>query len=153
MADERTIAYFTMEIGLESEMPTYAGGLGILAGDTIRAAADANLPLVAVTLLHRKGYFYQRLDADGMQHEEPVNWSVDDYLSEVPARVTLNLEPVDPGTTLVSIREAGWPTDREGVQRALGQTAGWTYFLCCLKAYLQHGINLRLGLTKRLTEL
>ena len=68
-------------------------------------------------------------------------------------RVTLSLEPVDPSTTLVSIREAGWPMDLEGVQRALGQTAGWTYFLCCLKAYLMHGINLRLGLTRRLTEL
>lgn len=92
MTNSPTIAYFSMEIALEAGMPTYSGGLGVLAGDTIRAAADANLPLVAVTLLHRKGYFYQRLDADGMQHEEPANWSVDDYLSEVPSRVTLNLE-------------------------------------------------------------
>lgn len=68
-------------------------------------------------------------------------------------RVTLSLEAVDPDTTLVSIREAGWPMDKDGVQRALGQTAGWTYFLCCLKAYLQHGINLRQGLAKRLTDL
>ena len=66
-------------------------------------------------------------------------------------RVTMDLQEVDPGTTQVSITEAGWPLDREGVQRALGQTAGWTYFLCCLKAYMQHGINLRLGLAERLT--
>ena len=58
------IAYFSMEIGLVSDMPTYSGGLGVLAGDTIRAAADLKVPMVAVTLLHRKGYFYQRLDSD-----------------------------------------------------------------------------------------
>jgi uncharacterized protein YndB with AHSA1/START domain len=67
-------------------------------------------------------------------------------------RVTLTLESVDPGTTAVAIHEAGWPMDREGVKRAQGQTAGWTYFLCCLKAYLQHGINLRTGLARRLTS-
>ena len=52
------IAYFSMEIGLVSDMPTYSGGLGVLAGDTIRAAADLKVPMVAVTLLHRKGYFH-----------------------------------------------------------------------------------------------
>ena len=59
-----------------SDMPTYSGGLGVLAGDTIRAAADLKVPLVAVTLLHRKGYFYQRLDSTGRQIEEPVDWAV-----------------------------------------------------------------------------
>jgi len=63
------VAYFSMEIGIESRMPTYSGGLGVLAGDTIRAAADLRVPLVAVTLLYRKGYFRQRLEADGWQHE------------------------------------------------------------------------------------
>jgi len=58
-----------MEIGLLTDMPTYSGGLGVLAGDTIRAAADLKLPLVAVTLLHRRGYFYQRLDSEGRQTE------------------------------------------------------------------------------------
>ena len=67
-------------------------------------------------------------------------------------RVTINLKSVDSNTTLVSINEAGWPMDEDGVKRALGQTAGWTYFLCCLKAYMQFGINLRLGLTNRLTK-
>jgi uncharacterized protein YndB with AHSA1/START domain len=55
---------------------------------------------------------------------------------------------VDAKTTLVTINETGWPMDLEGVQRALGQTGGWTDFLSCLKAYVQHGINLRLGRTK-----
>jgi len=58
-----------MEIGLVSDMPTYSGGLGVLAGDTILAAADLKVPLVGVTLLHRKGYFYQRLDGAGRQKD------------------------------------------------------------------------------------
>jgi starch phosphorylase len=87
-----TIAYFSMEIGLEAGMPTYSGGLGVLAGDTIRSAADLKIPLVAVTLLHRKGYFYQRLDSTGWQSEEPAEWVVDDFLSELPRRATVTLE-------------------------------------------------------------
>jgi starch phosphorylase len=81
-----------MEIGLEVEIPTYSGGLGILAGDTIRAAADLQVPMVAMTLLHRKGYFYQRLDATGWQREEPVEWVVEDHLVEMPQRVAVTLE-------------------------------------------------------------
>jgi len=72
METDRTIAYFSMEIALEVGMPTYSGGLGVLAGDTVRAAADLHIPMVVVTLLHRKGYFYQRLDEHGEQHEEPA---------------------------------------------------------------------------------
>ena len=51
------VAYFSMEVGLVAQMPTYAGGLGVLAGDTLRSAADIGVPMVGVTLLHRKGYF------------------------------------------------------------------------------------------------
>jgi CRP-like cAMP-binding protein len=58
------IAYLSMEVGLDSGMPTYSGGLGVLAGDTLRAAADLGLPMVGITLLHRKGYFRQALDSD-----------------------------------------------------------------------------------------
>src|SRR5215468_11171913 len=83
MTDHRTVAYFSMEIGLEAAMPTYSGGLGVLAGDTIRSAADLNVPLVSITLLHRKGYFYQRLDAGGWQSEEPVEWVVEQFLEEL----------------------------------------------------------------------
>jgi starch phosphorylase len=86
------IAYFSMEIGLVSDMPTYAGGLGVLAGDTIRAAADLKVPMVAVTLLHRKGYFFQRFDSGGKQIEEPVGWAVDDFLTESPQRVSVTIE-------------------------------------------------------------
>jgi len=89
---ERVIAYFSMEIGIDAEMPTYSGGLGILAGDTIRSAADLNLPMVVLTLLHRKGYFYQRIGADGWQTEEPVEWVVHDFMQEMPERASVTIE-------------------------------------------------------------
>ena len=81
-----------MEIALENSMPSYSGGLGVLAGDTIRAAADLRLPMVAVCLLYRKGYFSQHLAEDGTQTEEPVEWRVEDFLHEESARVTIPVE-------------------------------------------------------------
>jgi len=89
---DRLVAYFSMEIALENSMPTYSGGLGVLAGDTIRAAADLRLPMVAVSLLYRKGYFSQRLAEDGTQTEESVEWRVEDFLHEEAPRVTIPLE-------------------------------------------------------------
>src|SRR5947207_15242022 len=67
-----TIAYFSMEICLDQAIPTYSGGLGVLAGDTLRSAADLNVPMVGVTLLHRKGYFQQIIADQGNQSENPV---------------------------------------------------------------------------------
>src|SRR5215471_12771204 len=89
---KRIVAYFSMEIALENAMPSYSGGLGVLAGDTIRAAADIRLPMVAVSLLYRKGYFSQRLAEDGSQTEEPVEWRVEDFLEKEDARVSVPLE-------------------------------------------------------------
>jgi starch phosphorylase len=86
------IAYFSMEIGLEPSIPTYSGGLGVLAGDTVRAAADVGLPMVGITLAHRKGYFEQRLEGDGSQREEPSAWDPASRLPEVPHRVTCEVE-------------------------------------------------------------
>ena len=92
LASDPTIAYFSMEIAIAPGIPTYSGGLGVLAGDTIRSAADLGVPMVAVSLLHRKGYFYQRLDAHGRQSEEPVVWSVDDFVQELPVRASVAVE-------------------------------------------------------------
>lgn len=89
---EPAIAYFSMETALQPEMPVYSGGLGVLAGDMIRAAADLSIPMVAIALVHRKGYFFQRIDAEGWQHEEPVEWSLDDFLEELPNRTSLKIE-------------------------------------------------------------
>ncbi len=85
------IAYFSMEIALENKMATYSGGLSVLAGDTLRSAADMQVPVVGVTLLHRKGYFTQKLDPDGLQTEEPMEWVVQDFLKEMPERVAIKL--------------------------------------------------------------
>ena len=86
------VAYFSMEIGLNPLMPTYAGGLGVLAGDTIRSAADLAVPMVGVTLLHRRGYFYQRLDQKGWQSEEPVAWSVGDFAEPLDQQVSVEID-------------------------------------------------------------
>jgi starch phosphorylase len=89
---KRFVAYFSMEIALENQIPTYSGGLGVLAGDTIRAAADIRLPMVAVSLLYRKGYFRQRLSEEGAQTEEVVEWAVEKHLQEEEPRVSVTLE-------------------------------------------------------------
>jgi starch phosphorylase len=86
------VAYFSMEIALDPSMPTYAGGLGVLAGDTLRSAADLAIPMVAVTLLHRRGYFDQRLDARGEQSEAPVTWPVQRLLEPLEPRVEVEIE-------------------------------------------------------------
>ncbi|HEX9976766.1 MAG TPA: alpha-glucan family phosphorylase, partial [Dehalococcoidales bacterium] len=89
--DRLTLAYFSMEFGIESNMPTYNAGLGILAGDTMRAAADLGIPAVGVTLLHRKGYFRQHLDKEGKQSESDVAWSPEEFLELLPPRVLVTI--------------------------------------------------------------
>src|SRR5277367_645316 len=77
----RLVAYFSMEIAITPAIPTYSGGLGILAGDTLRAAADMRLTLIAVSLVHRKGYVKQNLDANGVQSEEDQTWNLERVLA------------------------------------------------------------------------
>ncbi|MBF0317104.1 MAG: alpha-glucan family phosphorylase [Nitrospirae bacterium] len=89
---EPKIAYFTMEIGLKDDIPTYSGGLGILAGDTIKSAADLNLPVVAVTIMHRRGYFTQDFDESGYQIAHPVNWDPSTYMTLAPEKVSVRIE-------------------------------------------------------------
>jgi starch phosphorylase len=91
-ASGRRIAYFSMEIGLKNEMPTYSGGLGILAGDTIRASADLGLPLIGITLLNKKGYFMQKLDDAGRQTEHHHDWTPSDYMQLLPYEVTVKIQ-------------------------------------------------------------
>jgi starch phosphorylase len=100
-------------------MPTYSGGLGMLAGDMLRAAADRELPMVAVTLLHRKGYFYQTLDGSGWQTEDSVEWIVEDFLRELPHRATVTLE----GST---IQLRAWQYDVCGATGARSPCTCWT---------------------------
>jgi len=122
------VAYFSMEIAIHPSMPTYSGGLGVLAGDTLRSAADLGVPIVAFTLLHRKGYFQQHVDAEGVQTEEVQPWNPADICAEEAARVTVAVE----GRT-VAIR--AWRYDLEGrfghvvpiylLDTDLGENSGW----------------------------
>jgi len=85
-------AYFSMEVGLDPAMPTYSGGLGVLAGDTLRAAADLGVPMVGVTLLHRQGFFRQHLDARGVQTESDSVWYPEEFLEPLAPRVSVSIE-------------------------------------------------------------
>lgn len=89
---QEAIAYFSMEIGIKADIPTYSGGLGVLAGDTARAAADLNVPMIVVTLLYRNGYFQQHLDAQGKQTETPVRWAPEAVLRPLSRQVTVEIE-------------------------------------------------------------
>ena len=89
---ERRIAYFSMEIAIGRSMPTYSGGLGVLGGDHLRSCADLGVPIVGVTLLSRKGYFEQHLDAQGRQTESPVQWEPERFLHRLPERITVSIE-------------------------------------------------------------
>lgn len=89
---EIKIAYFSMEIGIDPSIPTYSGGLGVLAGDTIKSCADLKVPIVAVTLLYEKGYFCQKLDVQGNQQELPIQWSPENFLKPLPNKISVQIE-------------------------------------------------------------
>jgi starch phosphorylase len=110
MNSDYPIAYFSMEVAVEAQVPTYAGGLGILAGDTLRAAADEGVAMVAVSLLHRKGYLNQSFDQSGWQREVPADWPVEKYLTEMSPRVVVHLE-----NRTVSLR--AWKYDVTGLSK------------------------------------
>lgn len=88
--DRPRIAYFSMEIALAAEIPTYSGGLGILAGDTLRSAADLRIPLIGVTLASRRGYFRQEIDA-GRQIEHPVPWDPSGHCQPLDAKIVVQV--------------------------------------------------------------
>lgn len=122
------VAYFSMEIAINPAMPTYSGGLGVLAGDTLRSAADLGVPLIAFTLLHRKGYFQQHLDRTGVQTEEIQPWDPAKFCTEEPARITVAIED-----RIVTVR--AWRYDLQGssghivpiylLDTDLEQNSGW----------------------------
>jgi glycogen phosphorylase len=86
------IAYFSMEVGLRNDIPTYAGGLGTLAGDAIRSSADLKLPLVAVTLVSKMNYFRQRLSENGRQAELSNEWHPEQQMTLLPNEVAVQIE-------------------------------------------------------------
>ncbi|MHA1731003.1 MAG: alpha-glucan family phosphorylase, partial [Promethearchaeota archaeon] len=90
--NERQLAYFSMEIALEPDIPTYSGGLGVLAGDTLRSMADLEIPAVAITLSYSTGYFYQVIDPSGYQTEREIRWEFSSEFDKVPVTITLPLQ-------------------------------------------------------------
>ena len=104
----RFVGYFTAEIGLWSKLHTYSGGLGVLAGDHVKSAADAGLPLVAMTLLYRKGYGKQSLDSDGIQSETYPEIDPSEYLFDTKIEISLPLDGTE-------IHAKIWKTEIFGV--------------------------------------
>jgi starch phosphorylase len=88
----KKIAYYSMEIGIRNDITTYSGGLGVLAGDTIRSSADLSVPMVAVTLVSRKGYLKQTLSSTGEQKEFPDEWNPERIMDLAPKKVEINIE-------------------------------------------------------------
>lgn len=97
-----------MEIALEDAIPTFSGGLGVLAGDYLRSAADLGLPVVCVTLLYRGGFFRQEVDEKGRQQESAVDWEPSERLQPVSEEVSLELDGR-------SVRIGAWRLDLAGV--------------------------------------
>ncbi len=85
------VAYFSMEIGINADMPTYSGGLGVLAGDVVRSSADLRIPLVAVTLVSKKGYLRQKITLDGRQLEYPEEWEPSKLMKLLPETATVKI--------------------------------------------------------------
>ena len=88
----RPVVYFSAEFGLHESVPIYSGGLGILAGDHVKAASDLGIPLVGMGLYYSQGYFKQRLDLDGYQHEEYID--VDSHILPIQPAVGIDGSPV-----------------------------------------------------------
>jgi starch phosphorylase len=151
---ERKIAYFSMEIALSKSLPTYSGGLGMLAGDSLRSAADCGVSLVAVSLVHRRGYFEQHLDAHGQQTESDVLWSPETTLPAVSQTISIHMRGreiklrawrfdvigvtghIIPVYLLDSDVEGNDPWDRRLTDHLYG---GDTYYRLCQEAILGLG--------------
>ncbi|HYR06014.1 MAG TPA: alpha-glucan family phosphorylase, partial [Gallionella sp.] len=89
---EPRIAYFSMEIALRNEIPTYAGGLGMLAGDTMRSAAELGLPMVAISLASHAGFFRQEIDAQGRQRELEAIWDIKRWTKPLDAKIAVQID-------------------------------------------------------------
>ena len=102
------VAYFSMEIGIKSNIPTYSGGLGVLAGDVVRSSADLRIPLVAVTLLCKEGHLRQRITPDGVQLEYPEKWDPSKFMSLLPATAAIRIGESD-------VKVGAWVYNQESV--------------------------------------
>jgi starch phosphorylase len=90
-----TVAYISMEIGVDSNIPTYSGGLGVLSGDTIRSSADLELPMVGICLCYSSGYFYQFFNEFGEQKEREIEWNFFYEFDRIPHPINMKIENKD----------------------------------------------------------
>lgn len=134
---ERRIAYFSMEIAIDPAIPTYSGGLGVLAGDTLRAAADLGVPIVGVTLLSEQGYFTQTIDNDGNQSAGPTNWDIRGLLG-------------DPHTERVMVEIEGRTVQVRAWQRDIVGATGFSVPVLLLDTNLEENTTGDRALTQRL---
>jgi len=95
-----------MEIGVEPEIKTYSGGLGVLAGDTVKAAADHDLDFTAVTLLYRKGFFTQEIE-EGRQKQKPQQWDYEDILDDTGEKVSITIRGTEVQAKIWSYKVEG----------------------------------------------
>jgi starch phosphorylase len=95
LKNNTSVAYISMEIGLDSNIPTYSGGLGVLSGDTVRSAADLEIPMVAVCLCYSSGYFFQLFNETGDQKEKEIEWNFYYEFDKVEKPITLKIENKD----------------------------------------------------------
>ncbi len=116
------IAYFSMEIGLTENIPTYSGGLGILAGDHIKSAADLNIPVVAVTLLYKRGYFIQNINPFGQQEEMYPYFDPRAFMEPLPFKVKIRLEGRE-------VQIGVWKHNVMGMRNGNGHSRVPVYFL------------------------
>ena len=130
------VGYFTAEIGLWSELKTYSGGLGVLAGDHVKSAADEGIPLVGVTLLYREGYGVQHLDSDGNQTESFPDLDPNNHLEKTDISFNLNL---DDSEIVVNV----WKTEIIGVK-------GHTVPVYFLDTFVDSNVELHKSLSTRL---
>jgi len=92
LKENTSVAYISMEIGVESNIPTYSGGLGVLSGDTVRSAADLEIPMVAVCLCYSSGYFYQLFNEKGEQKEKEIEWNFFYEFEKVDNPIRIKIE-------------------------------------------------------------
>ncbi|MFX0034224.1 MAG: alpha-glucan family phosphorylase [Candidatus Hermodarchaeota archaeon] len=90
-----TVAYISMEIAVDSNIPTYSGGLGVLSGDTVRSAADLEIPMVGICLCYSSGYFYQFFNEFGEQKEKEIAWNFYYEFDKVEKPISLKIENKD----------------------------------------------------------
>ncbi len=156
--DKTRVAYFSAEIGINPDIKTYSGGLGILAGDTIKAMADLSFPICAVTLLYKKGFFKQKIE-NGIQTEQDDNWDFMNILEDTKKEACVRFSGVDVHIKIwkyTYLGNSGYPVPIYFLDTDLEKNPEWTRNITN-KLYqgdrLHQEIVLGIGGLKALSEL